>query len=123
MNATLAFSAIDYDAVTRGDRKRAPVRTEHTTVAWRRHGMEAWTPLSTTSESTEIANGVDETSQLGHIASGTLFHCNLSPVSADGFGAVDLTFHLEDPAGNSLDYTLAPAFVVTSGDRTRAVRH
>ena len=116
----LRFSAIDYFSSADVARLTpALVAGERTTAAWRPHGASEWQPLTTTIELQEMPATPAEMANLGHPPVGTVFGCDLSPATRSG-GAVDVRLHVEDPSGNSLEYVLAPAFVVTTDIRHRA---
>jgi hypothetical protein len=119
----LRIAALDLvldPATQRG--KYALVVPDKTTIQWRRHGSGTWQTLPFAVEAQEVVNSTQEFEELGHAAAGTVFGCDLSPVTAAVRGAVDVQFHVEDISGNSLDYVVSPAFVVGEG-RRRAVAH
>lgn len=119
---SLLFAAIDKTPAADGGVNRALVRAEATTVQWKPHGSNTWRPLTCVIGTTDIANGQTELNALGHVPDGTTFTCNVSGVT-DISGVADLRIHVEDVPGNTLTYTLSPAFTVEPAGRSRGVAH
>ncbi|HJW95030.1 MAG TPA: S8 family serine peptidase [Thermoanaerobaculia bacterium] len=120
-NGALQFSAIDLVPVGPNEIDGGPVRVEATSVRWKTHGSDAWHELPYTI----VANGLlnlKEAQAAGHPSFGTLFRCDLAPVTREP-ALIDLQLHLEDPAGNSYEYSLAPAFSVGVPGRARPSPH
>jgi subtilisin family serine protease len=120
---SLYFAAIDKVPIVSGGVSRALVRAESTSAQWKPHGSDAWRPLSCVVVSTDVANGQKEVDALGHIPDGTAFSCSVSGITEQIAGVIDLRIHVEDVAGNALDYALSPAFTVLAGGRSRSVGH
>jgi hypothetical protein len=114
--AALLFSAADVQRATPVLRRVAP-REALTRVEWRAAGTTTWRPLVPTIEARQYQNG-----SFLNAGVGTMFRVDLSAVTAEARGAIDLRVRIEDDAGNTSELQLEPAFVVSSG-RTRAVRH
>ncbi|HUJ14801.1 MAG TPA: S8 family serine peptidase [Thermoanaerobaculia bacterium] len=116
--ATIFFSAIDRKALPESVQLRL-VRANATVVRWRIHGATQWNAVPLTIGASEVANGQDGFDALGHVPAGTIFRGDLSAATSSGASAIDLELHVEDDSGNTLDYTIEPAFSVAS--RRRAV--
>jgi len=119
---SLLFAAIDKFPIGGGGVNRALVRAEATTAQWKPHGSDAWRPLTCVIGTTDIANGQTDVDALGHIPDGTTFTCSVSGIT-DTSGVADLRIHVEDVPGNTLTYTLSPAFTVEPAGRSRGVAH
>ena len=111
--ATLRFAAIDIAPLANVPFSNAAVATSKTAVWWRPHGASEWRVLPFRMELEEIESALS----LGHPPAGDVFACDLLPVTALGSGAIDVRLHVEDAAGNGVDYQLTPAFVVTARRR------
>jgi subtilisin family serine protease len=119
--ATLKFATVDLAPGEGSSAINAPVEPARTAVSWRPHDGSQWQPLAVRVEAIDMANGADGYANLGHPPVGVVFRCDLLPATSGPAGAIDLQIHVEDPSGNSLDYVLAPAFLVTPDLRRRAV--
>jgi subtilisin family serine protease len=119
---SLFFAALDVVALSNGGTTRLLVRAESTTAQWKPHANAAWQPLACTIGTTDVANGQQEIAALGHIPVGTTFSCDVSAIAAQTAGLIDLRLHVEDASGNSIGYTLSPAFTVGPAARSRSVR-
>ncbi|HJT17529.1 MAG TPA: S8 family serine peptidase, partial [Thermoanaerobaculia bacterium] len=108
--ATLRFAAID-GAFT------GLVAEPKTSVSWKPHGAIEWLPLAAIVEAEDIGSY----GTLGHLPAGSVFSADLSSVTQRAAGDVDLRVHVEDAAGNAIDYTLSPAIAVSANGRRRAV--
>ncbi|HKB78171.1 MAG TPA: S8 family serine peptidase, partial [Thermoanaerobaculia bacterium] len=114
--ATLRFAAIDLVPVLRSAMLlNAPVAASMTRAWWRPHGAAAWQPLPVAIEGEDLGDPGD----LGHPPAGTFFACDLSAATAAA-GTIDLRLHVEDAAGNAIEYELDPAVLVAA--RRRAVQ-
>jgi hypothetical protein len=121
---TLQLSAMDFvPNGDQGDLTFAAIRTDSLAVQWRPHGTTAWTPLPATLLTTEIANGLAETTALGHPSLGSTYRADLLTLSQSTADAIDLTFRCEDASGNSYEWTLAPALTIETPTHRRAARH
>lgn len=114
---TLHFSAFDL----RGD-GYGPPAGEKTRVEYRRHvssrgTQNLWTALS----AVEIGDDLDAEPRMGG-PDGLLYRVDLTEIAATLSGPVDLRLIVEDPAGNSISYTLEPGLMIDDGGRRRAVR-
>jgi hypothetical protein len=119
---SLFFAALDLVAASDGGITRLPVRAESTTAQWKPHASAAWQPLACTIGTTDIANGPQAIDALGHLPIGTTFSCDVSGISVQTTGLIDLRLHVEDTSGNSIAYTVSPAFTVGPAVRSRSVR-
>lgn len=119
---SLFFAAMDVIADSNGALTRLLVRAESTTAQWKPHADAAWQPLSCTIGTTDIANGAQAIQALGHVPVGTTFRCDVSGITAQVTGLIDLRLHVEDAAGNSIGYTVSPAFTVGPAVRSRSVK-
>ncbi len=119
-NGTLQFSALDFVPVGPNEIDAGAVRAEATSVRWKAHGSEVWHELPYTVVATGILT-LEEALAAGHPSFGTVFRCDLAPVTREP-ALIDLQLHFEDPAGNSYEYLLAPAFSVGVPGRARAVQ-
>jgi hypothetical protein len=122
-NGSLQFSAIDYvplDPDIGIGVDWGSIRIEGTKARWKPHGTDTWRELPYTIAANEVAQGREGAESLGHPPIGTLFRWDLAPVTREP-ALIDLQLHFEDPAGNTYEYTLAPAFSVGVVGRARAV--
>ncbi|HEX9983107.1 MAG TPA: S8 family serine peptidase [Thermoanaerobaculia bacterium] len=109
-NATLTFSAADYLVKENLEMTYQRVAPEATKVWWRRDGG-AWRELT--------AVQGDEVSDT-YRPDGIFYRTDLAEATHSGPGRIDLRVEILDTAGNSVQWTLAPAFVVEPGGRRRS---
>ena len=108
---SLEFAVQDVVPTPSGD-ALALVRTDKTTVWWRRHGTTDWQRLDAVLKAQEVATSADDLAKLGHPPIGSVFTCNLSNALRGMPGVVDLKIFTEDASGNTMEYTIAPAFAM-----------
>jgi len=119
-NGSLEFAVQDVVPTASGI-ALALVRTDKTTVWWRRHGTTDWQRLDAVVKAEEVAASAEELTKLGHPPIGSVFTCDLSSVIRGMPGAADLKIYTEDAGGNTMEYTLAPAFTITAVRRRAAL--
>ena len=113
-HATLTFSAVDLGALGFED-----IQRERTTVQLRPHGAGdgAWSSATPVVLADDFAEG---SATPFRFPDGVLYQVNLGAVVASMRGAVDVRIRIEDDEGNSAEYTVEPAFVVTPSRRRAA---
>jgi subtilisin family serine protease len=98
---------------------RVPPREDATLVEYRQHGTSAWRPLPALVTARQYQNNSFLNGGVG-----TVYRVDLSAVTAELVGAVDLRVKIEDATGNTSELLLEPAFTIASGSGKRhAVRH
>lgn len=112
--ASLLFSIADAAPAT-GPIWRIPPREEATRVEYRVRGTSDWKPLTPLVQARQYQNGIGLRGGVG-----TMYRVDLSSLTRDVQGAVDLRFHAEDTEGNTVDLVLEPALFV-GNVRRRAV--
>ncbi|HET8773766.1 MAG TPA: S8 family serine peptidase [Thermoanaerobaculia bacterium] len=115
-SATLAFSVADL--LQEGQRvRRVPPREEATRVEYRRRGTSTWKPL------TPLVHARDYQSGNGlNGGTGTMYRVDLSAVTREIHGGVDVRIYAEDAGGNSVELLIEPALFVGDPSKSRAVR-
>jgi hypothetical protein len=113
-HATLTFSAVDIGTLGFGD-----IQRDRTTVQLRTHGAAngAWSSVTPVVLGDDFAAG---SPTLFRSPDGVLYRVNLGAAVASMRGAVDVRIRIEDAEGNSAEYTVEPAFVVTPSRRRAA---
>ncbi|HJQ40956.1 MAG TPA: S8 family serine peptidase [Thermoanaerobaculia bacterium] len=113
--AKLRFSIADVDghSVT-----RRPPREVATRVEYRVTGTSEWRPLPAAIETRQYQNN---SFLFGGV--GTVWSADLSSITSNHLGPVDLRIHAEDAAGNDVQLRLEPAFFVGKDVRRRSSRH
>jgi hypothetical protein len=128
--ASMVFSVADHrrdgDAV-----RRVPPRDAATRVDYRAHGTGEWRPLAPLVEARQyledhlppefVVPGAINTVPFSGV--GTMYRVDLSSLTRDLRGSVDIRVHAEDDAGNAIEMLLEPALVVTENPRRRSVSH
>jgi hypothetical protein len=114
--ATLVFAALDLSQVTR---YAALIADDSVHVEYRAHGAGEWLPLP----AFIAGHDFGDPGALGHWMAGTLFQADLTPVTSQIEGPVDLRFHAADPAGNTIELLLEPAFTVGTAGKRRSSAH
>ncbi len=114
-SAKLRFSIADVDghSVT-----RRPPREEATRVEYRLNGTSEWRPLPAVIEARQYQNN---SFLFGGV--GTVWSADLSSITSNFIGPVDVRIHAEDAAGNDVQLRLEPAFFVGKDVRRRTARH
>jgi hypothetical protein len=114
-SAKLRFSIADVDghSVT-----RRPPREEATRVEYRLTGTPDWRPLPAVIETRQYQNN---SFLFGGV--GTVWSADLSSITHNYTGFVDMRIHAEDAAGNDVHLRLEPAFFVGKDVRRRTARH
>jgi subtilisin family serine protease len=114
-SAKLRFLITDVDghSVT-----RKPPREEATRVEYRLTGTSDWHPLPAVIEARQYQNN---SFLFGGV--GTVWSADLSSITHNYTGFVDVRIHAEDAAGNDVQLRLEPAFFVGKDVRRRAARH
>ena len=114
--AHVLFSAADRTFSSTGS-IRAPFREAATRVEYRAHRSQEWHSLTPLPFARQYGTG-----HLRRDGVGTAFRVDLSTVTRQLIGPVDLRVHIEDDAGNTAELRLEPAFTV-SAPRRRAAGH
>lgn len=115
--ATLTFSAVDNGGSGFGD-----LRRERTLVQFRPHGAgaDAWssrTPVVLADDFASNTPGIQFRQP-----DGVLYRVTLGEAGTSLRGAVDVKIRIEDAEGNSTEYVIEPAFVITPNRRRSAAR-
>jgi len=115
--ASLLFSVAD---LRREDiyLRRVPPREEATRVEYRRHGTTEWRSLTPV-----VAARHYENNNFTRGGVGTLYRVDLSALTREIIGPVDLRIHVEDTEGNPTDLRLEPALSIGTNSHRRSVRH
>jgi hypothetical protein len=113
--AKLLFSIADTDGHTAN---RRPPREEATRVEYRLTNTSEWRPLPAMIEARQYQNN-----SFLFAGVGTMWRADLSSVTRNYTGFVDLRIHAEDNDGNAIDLQLEPALFVGKDVRRRAARH
>ncbi|HYO76774.1 MAG TPA: hypothetical protein VE010_09955, partial [Thermoanaerobaculia bacterium] len=116
--ATLLLSGADQIKMPTGGILRVPIREEMTRVEYRAHGSSEWRPLAPVVTARHYTRRFPLRGGVG-----TMFRVDLSTVTGQIAGAVDLRMQIEDAAGNTAQVTLEPAFIVAPATRRRSARH
>lgn len=115
-SATLVFSVADLLQESPWTR-RVPPREEATRVEYRRRGTTAWKPLTALVHARDYQNN-----NWLNAGTGTMYRVDLSAVTREIHGGVDIRIHAEDAGGNSVELLLEPALFVGEPSKPRAVR-
>jgi subtilisin family serine protease len=116
-NASLVFSAADRARGAVAFIDRVPIRDAVTRVEYRAHGTQEWRPLTHAITARQHTNNGFLNGGVG-----TVHRVDLSAITQEVLGGVDLRIHVEDEAGNTAEMRFEPAFFVGNG-RRRAVAH